>query len=260
MLEPLFVCACCASVTVREVERSDSPICSKLGHEFDRFGTHKWLVGTFAGMTSACGAPLSINRRRRISRRLSVLAFGGILAGSVIAPTGADATSVCGARTLTKSFSRFGDQNDYFVPPSGDFEGSLSGWTLNGATVVSENEPWKIYGSSHSKSLSIPAGGKIVSKPICLGTNEDLVRMMIKLPNNNSAVRVTVTAQAANGKVSTVNAVAPGGVLGWRVSNQFAIPGTQYLTGPMTTVITIESTGSTAILVDSVSIDPWKTR
>src|SRR5690349_5137218 len=55
-------------------------------------------------------------------------------------------------------FAQWGDDNHYFLAPGGNFEGSLGGWDLNRASVVSDQEPWKVHGDDGSKALSIPAG------------------------------------------------------------------------------------------------------
>jgi hypothetical protein len=55
-----------------------------------------------------------------------------------------------------------GDDNNYFLPPSGDFESEAPGWTLNdGASLVTGP-------AGTGSSLSLPPGASAVSPSICV--------------------------------------------------------------------------------------------
>ena len=45
-------------------------------------------------------------------------------------------TDPCDNATLTQPFLPWGDSNSYKLVPGGDFEGSMSGWTLSGGATV----------------------------------------------------------------------------------------------------------------------------
>lgn len=72
----------------------------------------------------------------------------------------------CDAVTTKQAFAAFGDLADYALAPGGSFEGSLDGWTLEKASVVSGNESVGILGGA--KSLLIRDGGKAISPEFCL--------------------------------------------------------------------------------------------
>ena len=85
------------------------------------------------------------------------------MTGAIAAPASAGiltaSASDCGDETLTQPFAQFGDRANYKLVRNGAFENGTDGWTLaGGAKVVSGNEPWKVGGSDHGKSLVLPAG------------------------------------------------------------------------------------------------------
>jgi hypothetical protein len=78
------------------------------------------------------------------------------------------AHAACAATPTSKAFAAFGDQADYSLAPGGSFESGTSGWSLNGASVVSGNESFKVRSASDAKSLAINAKGTAVSAPVCV--------------------------------------------------------------------------------------------
>ena len=62
-----------------------------------------------------------------------------------------------------------GDSGQYFLVPGGDFEGDLSGWTLNdGAATVSGNESFQLGSLSDTQSLLLPDGASVTTPDICV--------------------------------------------------------------------------------------------
>ena len=78
----------------------------------------------------------------------------------VLASTGV-ALADCPAQSVSTPFSQWGDTNNYFLVPGGNFEGTSDqvGWTLSGASLTPGNEPFYVDGSGDSQSLTISAGG-----------------------------------------------------------------------------------------------------
>jgi hypothetical protein len=102
---------------------------------------------------------------------LRSLALGAVTAGIALAglPATSSAalisTGACDNSTLSQPFAQWGDTNEYKLVSGGNFEGSLSGWTLSGgARVVTGGNP---YGSS-SKSLYLPAGASVTTPFTCV--------------------------------------------------------------------------------------------
>ncbi len=107
----------------------------------------------------------------------------------------------CGDETLTKPFAQFGDQANYKVVSNGGFESGSTGWTLTrGAKVVSGNEPWKVGGASHGKSLVLPAGSNAISPVSCVGLAEPTVRFFAK---KNKAPLLGISTLAVSVYVKT---------------------------------------------------------
>lgn len=126
------------------------------------------------------------NSMNGIIRRALLAATAAIATAAVFAaPASAGILTVsatdCGDETLTQPFAGFGDRANYKLVQGGSFEGGATGWTLLGrAKVVSGNEPWKVGGSGHGKSLSLPAGSSAISAPSCVGLAEPTVRFFAK--------------------------------------------------------------------------------
>jgi hypothetical protein len=119
--------------------------------------------------------------RRGLLAAITAVAMTGALA----APANAGILTVtakdCGDETLSQPFAGFGDQAQYKLVPGGSFEGALTDWTLTrGAKVVSGNEPWKVGGSGHGKSLVLPAGSTAITAPTCVGLAEPTLRFFAK--------------------------------------------------------------------------------
>ena len=70
-------------------------------------------------------------------------------------------TSLCDGAQLSQPFAAYGDQNFYKLAPGGDFEGSLSGWSVNGARVVSG-------GSDSAHALQLGPGASATTAPFCV--------------------------------------------------------------------------------------------
>lgn len=130
-----------------------------------------------------------------LMRRVLLAAITAVaMTGAIAAPANAGILTApatdCGDESLSQPFAGFGDTSQYKVVKGGSFEGSLDGWTLNGgAKVVSGNEPWKVGGASHAKSLVLPAGSSVITPPACVGLAEPTLRFFAK---KNSGLLTTL--------------------------------------------------------------------
>ena len=111
----------------------------------------------------------------------TALALATSAAFALVPAAGASAalidTSACDGATLTQPFSQFGDDNFYKLAPGGDFEGSLSGWTLSGGAKKLAG------GSAGAYSVSIPAGGSVTTAPSCVNAAYPSFRFFTKSAN-----------------------------------------------------------------------------
>ncbi len=118
------------------------------------------------GMKRARTALLGVVTGAALFAALPGAASAGILTAS--APN-------CDNGSTTQPFSQFGDNNDYFLAPGGNFENGLGDWTGSGASVVNDQEPWQVAGAG-SHALNIPAGHSVVSPTMCVGIENPTMR------------------------------------------------------------------------------------
>jgi hypothetical protein len=103
-------------------------------------------------------------------------------------------------------FAALGDTANYTPVTGGTFEGGMSGWTLNSASLAHGNEPWQVDGAGDSKSLSIASGGSAVSPTFCVSNKTPTWRFFAQAADADSSTVLHVTAQAVTpgGHVITV--------------------------------------------------------
>jgi hypothetical protein len=98
-------------------------------------------------------------------------------------------TDACDNATLTQPFAQFSDSTQYKLVPGGDFEGSLSGWTLSGgARLVTGSEPFGATGKVGKSSMYLPAGASVQSPYTCV----DAAYPMFRLFGRNTGLLSTV--------------------------------------------------------------------
>jgi hypothetical protein len=131
-------------------------------------------------------------------RRLFLKGFVAALAIVCVPVASAQATGLintdpCDNAQLTQPFTHWGDLNYYKLVPGGDFEGSLSGWTLShGAAKVSGSEPFGVTGSVGKYSLYLPAGASAQSPYTCVDWAYPTARFFAKNNGLLSTVLVSV--------------------------------------------------------------------
>ena len=120
-------------------------------------------------------------KRRVVLAAITAMAMTGAFAAPANAGILTASERDCGDETLTQPFAQFGDSANYKAVRNGSFETGTAGWTLTGkAKVVSGNEPWKVGGSNHGKSLVLPAGSSAISPVSCVGLAEPTLRFFVK--------------------------------------------------------------------------------
>jgi hypothetical protein len=138
-------------------------------------------------------------------RRALIAATAAIATLALAAPANAGILTAsakdCGDETLSQPFAQFGDRMNYKAVKNGGFEDGATGWTLSGkAKVVAGNEPWKIGGASHGKSLVLPAGSNAISPVSCVGLAEPTLRFFAK---KNKAPLLGISTLAVSVYVKT---------------------------------------------------------
>jgi hypothetical protein len=140
--------------------------------------------------------------RRGLLAAITAVALTGAFASPASAGILTAPERDCGDETLTQPFSQFGDRANYKLVAGGNFESGGAGWkfTGRGAKVVSGNEPWKVGGSNHAKSLVLPAGSSAISPVACVGLAEPTLRFFVK---KNRAPLLGISALAVSVHVKT---------------------------------------------------------
>jgi hypothetical protein len=133
----------------------------------------------------------------------------------------------CDNSALTHPFAPWADFGSYKLVPGGDFEGALSGWSLQGdAQPVGGGEPFGATGSVGSYSLSLSGGAVATSPPTCVNAAYPTLRFFARTDTPGSTVAVSALYSTLLGPVTI-----PVGVV--------ALSGDWQPTLPMTTLSAI---------------------
>lgn len=104
---------------------------------------------------------------------------------------------------ITNPFLEWGDTDDYFLAPGGDFESGAEGWELDGASL----EPG--ISSDQGTSLAIAPGDSATSPPICVAQGHRHARMfgaaVESRKSSRAHVRVTVIYADGAERVSVMH-------------------------------------------------------
>ena len=139
--------------------------------------------------------------RRALVAATAAIATAAVFAAPASAGILTASASDCGDETLTHPFAQFGDDAYYKLVQGGSFEAADDDWTLRrGAKIVSGNEPWKVGGAGHGKSLVLPAGSTAISPTSCVGLAEPTVRFFAK---KNRAALLGISTLAVSVYVKT---------------------------------------------------------
>jgi hypothetical protein len=170
---------------------------------------------------------MRVHRKASPFRKARLLAlFAGVVAGFAV--TGLPAATAAAATTpppitpavsatasscsttasLSQPFLSWSDANYYDLVTGGDFEGSLTGWTLaGGAGATSGSEPYKATGTLGSKSVELPAGATVQSPYFCVDANEPSFRFFAR----NDSLLANLTVEVVYENKSGITTVLPVG-------------------------------------------------
>lgn len=153
-------------------------------------------------------AGLSVTLGSACATTLALTAFSAAPAGAALLSTGA-----CSDAKLTQPFARWGDTSTYELAPGGDFEGTLSSWTLGvGAARVAGSESFGATGVVGADSLALGAGASAQSPYVCVNASYPTFRFFARNTGALSTVLVQVLYKTALGTVALpLGTVAPSG-------------------------------------------------
>lgn len=155
--------------------------------------------------------PNSSLTARRTMRRRVVLATVACSAVASIVPVLSAApaeaalvsTGACNEAALSQPFAPWGDTASYELIPGGDFEGALTGWTLEGnARRVSGSEPYDATGSAGAYSLELSAGASAQTPFTCVNASYPTFRFFARTSGLLSTVVAQVVYSTPLGQVA----------------------------------------------------------
>lgn len=131
----------------------------------------------------------------------------------------------CTPKPASQVFARWGDSSQYNLAPGGSFEAGTQSWSLSGnASTVSGNEPWKVAGASHARSLKLPPGASATSPTICVGLEHPTIRFFAK---NDRALLSTLSVEVITETSLGLTVAVPIGVMlpsgQWKPSPKFLV-------------------------------------
>jgi hypothetical protein len=178
-----------------------------------------------------------------------------------VAATPASPDASCPGVTSTPLLSALGDSAYYAPVAGGTFEGSTIGWSFNDASVVSGNEPWNVFGSSDSHSLSIDARGSATSPPFCVDNTIPSFRFFANSADGgkHSGLNVSARWTLSNGESgqSRVTTLPASSYASWQLSP--ALPLGSVLSAGQTVSVQLVFTAGkgSAWNIDDVLLDPY---
>ena len=134
-----------------------------------------------------------------------------VLAASALAAPAAQADLVSGlvgtvlptCGTTSKPFAQFGDSNSYYALPNNGFESGSTGWTLSGAGISKDNEPWYVNGAGRY-ALALPPGASATSPAVCINLLDPFFRMFAKSMSANGDLQAQVIFRGPTGNITGV--------------------------------------------------------
>ena len=199
------------------------------------------------------------------SRRLIVAlgaTFALLGAGQAEAGVLATTASDCDQQVLEQPFLPWADPAQYTLLPEGSFAQGARSWQLSGASVVGENEPFRVRGDHRPASLRLDAGGSATSPALCVGIAHPTLRFFARNDGpTTSTLSVEALFEDANGQVQSVSLGQVAGHAAWGptlplpvVANLLAV-----LPDEQTPVAFRFSTSKSggAWLIDDVYVDPY---
>jgi hypothetical protein len=207
---------------------------------------------------------------RKLGRTVAAAFIAAIASAALASPASAglitSSAGSCYDGPLTQPFQRFGDFAQYKLVQNGSFEAGTGGWTLSGgAKTVTGNESYKVGGSTHSRSLSLPGGSRAVTPFVCLGMHEPTLRLFARRQSGLlTTLLVEVQVQTSLGLTAWLP-VLPGDVGGSSWHPTAAMP-------VLVNLLTLSTTDRTPVRfrftplllgswqIDDVYVDPFSRR
>lgn len=169
----------------------------------------------------------------------------------------ADDVDRCPDRVIEQPFVPWNDPFHYFLAPDGDFSAGGAGWTLQGAEVVDENEPYWVHGGDTAASLRLASGAAATSPWICVGLLDPTLRFFARSTGDSGELVVTVRLRTLLG----LELALPIGTVDARSAGEWVpVPAMLMAVNalPGRVALRFEARGEAEWLVDDVYVDPYR--
>jgi hypothetical protein len=163
-------------------------------------------------------------------------------------------------------FLSFKDANGYVLAPGGSFEDGLGDWATTGAaSIVEDNEPWKVGGPDHHHALALAPGAAAQTAPMCVDSTFPHFRLFVRGDGRKGdELSVQVVLLDVRGMtISKETLQTDGKSVGvWRIVKPLALYPTLKgaVTGPATRMaLRFEAPAKGGTWrIDDVYVDPWR--
>jgi hypothetical protein len=189
------------------------------------------------------------------------LAAGGT--GLLCAPPGSAQLvppTPCSVSAVSQAFLQWGDTHFYEQVTGGDFESSLSGWSLaGGATVAPTSDRFGAAGVVGSSSLEVPQGAVVLTPPTCVNVPHPVTRLFARGASGGAQLRVEAVYENGQRVVRIPAGPPQKPSADWQPVQPLKIHPvvSPALHGAGTTLMTLELTATNGtVYVDDVFVDP----
>jgi hypothetical protein len=131
----------------------------------------------------------------RLTRAVAcaAVAVAALVAAGAAAPPASGALGITCPDPTSKVFAPWNDWANYAYAPDGGLEARGTGWTLKGASIVSDNESFFVHDAADRFSLSLPTGSSATTAPMCVGILSGKMRFFARnAGSSQSRLRVQV--------------------------------------------------------------------
>ena len=194
-------------------------------------------------------------RLRGIASSISALSALSLLAVPFVAHADVMKVNACDNSALSQPFTPWADFASYKHAPGADFEGQLTGWSLErGAARTRGSETFAVSGTPGSSSLALRDGAAATSPATCVNAAYPTFRLFTRTGTPGSTVTVYVVYGSAKVAVGVITATR-----NWKLSPPMltgsAIAGAA--AGGSANVRLQFTAGGGTVQVDDVYVDPF---
>jgi hypothetical protein len=201
---------------------------------------------------------------RRLIISVSVITLAAIGSVTGARPAHAATTGSCPSATLSQPFLPWADPAWYRRLPNAGFERYGRAWSLVGARVVADNEPFYVNSETDSLALNLGDSGSATSSTVCVGALDPTLRLFVRNTGSPlSLLQVSVVFTDADGLLSTVPVGLVAAGADWQPTLPIAVGANalSLVDGSTNVAFRFTAVGLGGDwTIDDVYLDPFKTK